>query len=87
MGYWFEYYAFMKNNRMLHEFFQPLDVDPEEDSFMEIVVFDWSPIVFYELPLLIVYLLYLYFRGCLNMPSNETAFYKSGKIERAIQKK
>ncbi|MHA1834003.1 MAG: hypothetical protein ACTSV7_08430 [Candidatus Baldrarchaeia archaeon] len=54
---------------------------------MEIVVFDWSPIVFYELPLLIVYLLYLYFRGCLNMPSNKTAPYKSRKIKRAIQKK
>lgn len=29
---WFKYHAFMKNNQILHESFQPLDVNPEEDS-------------------------------------------------------
>jgi len=80
LNVWFEYYVFMKNGRIHRVSFESLDVISEGDNSLEIVILDWSPIIFYELPLLIVYLLYLYLKGGLSMSMNETASKENRKV-------
>lgn len=60
MRIWLSYYVTMKGNHTIHE--QHNSVFPGFKERMNIILLDWSPLVFYQLPLFIVSLWYLFIK-------------------------